>query len=439
MGPQPTLSGQNPNNQASVNVTIDFGDSNRAILDSEIGNAAKVEIIGGTAGAKVSQNAPADTIWLVTINRTNGTNSVTVNVKPGWYQDAAMNYNTGISSTFVYDAVGPSPSLTGPASNNQTSVDVTIDFGDSNRAILDSEIGNAAKVEITGGTAGTKVSQNAPADTIWLVTINRTSGTSNVNIVVKPGWYQDAATNNNIGTSSTFVYDAVGPAPSLTGPTSNNQDTVDVTIDFGDSNRAILDSEIGNAAKVEITGGTAGAKVSQNAPADTIWLVTINRTSGTSNVNIVVKPGWYQDSATNNNIGTSSTFVYDAVGPAPSLTGPTSNNQATVDVTIDFGDSNRAILDSEIGNAAKVEITGGTTGAKVSQNAPADTVWLVTINRNDGNGDITIEVKSGWYQDASGNWNLLSTIFSSVFGIPTGIESSPPRIISVRKNLHLQG
>jgi hypothetical protein len=153
----------------------------------------------------------------------------------------------------------------------------------------------------------------------------------------------------------------------------------------------------------------------------------------------VVKPGWYQDSATNNNTGTSSTFVYDAVGPAPSLTGPTSNNQATVDVTIDFGDSNRAILDSEIGNAAKVEITGGTTGAKVSQNAPADTVWLVTINRNDGNGDITIEVKSGWYQDASGNWNLLSTIFSSVFGIPTGIESSPPRIISVRKNLHLQG
>jgi dihydrodipicolinate reductase len=438
MGPQPTLSGQNPNNQASVNVTIDFGDSNRAILASEIGNAAKVEITGGTAGAKVSQNAPADTIWLITINRTNGTSNVTLNVKPGWYQDAAMNYNTGISSTFVYDAVGPAPSLTGPASNNQASVDVTIDFGDSNRAILASEIGNTAKVEIIGGTAGAKVSQNAPADTIWLVTINRTNGTSNVTVNVKQGWYQDAATNNNTGISSTFVYDAVGPAPSLTGPASNNQASVDVTIDFGDSNRAILASEIGNAAKVEITGGTGSAKISQNSPADTVWLVTINRTSGTSDVTVAVKPGWYQDAATNNNTGTSSTFAYDAVGPVPSLAGPASTNQASVDVTIDFGDSNRSILASEIGNAAKVEITGGTAGAKVSQNAPADTVWLVTINRSGGNSDITIEVKPGWYQDAAGNWNLVSIIFSSVFGIPTGIESSPPRIISVRKNLHLE-
>jgi len=127
------------------------------------------------------------------------------------------------------------------------------------------------------------------------------------------------------------------------------------------------------------------------------------------------------------------------MGPQPTLSGQSPNNQASVNVTIDFGDSNRAILDSEIGNAAKVEITGGTAGAKVSQNAPADTVWLVTINRSGGNSDITIEVKPGWYQDAAGNWNLVSTIFSSVFGIPTGIESSPPRIISVRKNIHLKG
>jgi hypothetical protein len=95
-----------------------------------------------------------------------------------------------------------------------------------------------------------------------------------------------------------------------------------------------------------------------------------------------------------------------AQGPVPVISGPALGNQATVDVTIDFGDSSRAILDSEIGNPAKVEIVGGTAGGKVSQNAPQDTVWLITITRSGGNSDVNVTVHSGWYQDGAGNWNL---------------------------------
>jgi len=95
-----------------------------------------------------------------------------------------------------------------------------------------------------------------------------------------------------------------------------------------------------------------------------------------------------------------------AQSPVPVISGPALGNQATIDVTIDFGDSSRAILASEIGNPAKVEIVGGTAGGKVSQNSPQDTVWLVTITRSGGNSDVNVTVHSGWYQDGAGNWNL---------------------------------
>jgi hypothetical protein len=95
-----------------------------------------------------------------------------------------------------------------------------------------------------------------------------------------------------------------------------------------------------------------------------------------------------------------------AQSPVPVISGPALSNQATIDVTIDFGDSGRAILASEIGNPAKVEIVGGTAGGKVSQNSPQDTVWLMTITRSGGNSDVNVTVHSGWYQDEAGNWNL---------------------------------
>jgi hypothetical protein len=95
-----------------------------------------------------------------------------------------------------------------------------------------------------------------------------------------------------------------------------------------------------------------------------------------------------------------------AQSPVPVISGPALSNQATIDVTIDFGDSSRAILGSEIGNPAKVEIVGGTVSSKVSQNSPQDTVWLVTIDRSGGNSDVNVTVHSGWYQDEAGNWNL---------------------------------
>jgi hypothetical protein len=95
-----------------------------------------------------------------------------------------------------------------------------------------------------------------------------------------------------------------------------------------------------------------------------------------------------------------------AQSPVPVISGPALGNQVTIDVTIDFGDSSRAILGSEIGNPAKVEIVGGIVSSKVSQNSPQDTVWLVTIDRSGGNSDVNVTVHSGWYQDEAGNWNL---------------------------------
>ena len=102
VGPQPTLDGPNPHNQATLAVTIDFGDSDRAILSAEIGDPAKVAITGGTITDRVPQNSPADTVWLVTIDRAGGNSDVTVDVKAGWYQDAATNDNVAVAETFVF-------------------------------------------------------------------------------------------------------------------------------------------------------------------------------------------------------------------------------------------------------------------------------------------------------------------------------------------------
>ncbi|MHC4676521.1 MAG: hypothetical protein ACYTBZ_28885 [Planctomycetota bacterium] len=106
-GPQPTLDGPNPHNQATLVVTIDFGDSDRAILPAEIGAAGKVEITGGTITDKVSQNTPTDTVWLVTIVRDSGDSNVSVTVHSAWYQDAAGNDNSSASEAFEYIELGP--------------------------------------------------------------------------------------------------------------------------------------------------------------------------------------------------------------------------------------------------------------------------------------------------------------------------------------------
>jgi len=113
---------------------------------------------------------------------------------------------------------------------------------------------------------------------------------------------------------------AQSPVPVISGPALSNQATIDVTIDFGDSGRAILASEIGNPAKVEIVGGTAGGKVSQNSPQDTVWLVTITRSGGNSDVNVTVHSGWYQDEAENWNLDASKVFIYDGFAPDIGIT-----------------------------------------------------------------------------------------------------------------------
>jgi len=113
---------------------------------------------------------------------------------------------------------------------------------------------------------------------------------------------------------------AQSPVPVISGPALSNQATIDVTIDFDDSSRAILASEIGNPAKVEIVGGTAGGKVSQNSPQDTVWLVTITRSGGNSDVNVTVHSGWYQDEAENWNLDASKVFIYDDFAPDIGIT-----------------------------------------------------------------------------------------------------------------------
>jgi hypothetical protein len=113
---------------------------------------------------------------------------------------------------------------------------------------------------------------------------------------------------------------AQSPVPVISGPALSNQATIDVTIDFDDSSRAILASEIGNPAKVEIVGGTAGGKVSQNSPQDTVWLVTITRSGGNSDVNVTVHSGWYQDEAENWNLDASKVFIYDDSAPDIGIT-----------------------------------------------------------------------------------------------------------------------
>ena len=171
---------------------------------------------------------------------------------------------------------------------------------------------------------------------------------------------------------------AQSPVPVISGPALSNQVTIDVTIDFGDSSRAILGSEIGNPAKVEIVGGTAGGKVSQNSPQDTVWLVTITRSGGNSDVNVTVHSGWYQDEAGNWNLDASKVFIYDDFAPDIGITnlnisktvvgqGYTMNIKVTI---FNYGNN------TEYSN---VTIYAGTTVIHTSENIPLTSRNSTTI------------------------------------------------------------
>ena len=181
--------------------------------------------------------------------------------------------------------------------------------------------------------------------------------------------------------------DVTPPQPVITGPASPSTNaTFDVTIDFGEAVAGFETSDIvvGNGTVTNITGGGDGS-----------FTVTIDAASD-GNVTVDVAADAATDASGNSSLAATQFAVFiDSTLPQPVLSGPETTNQATFDITIDFGETVNGFeaSDLSINNGTLDAITGGTNG-----------LFTATITRN-VDGVVTIQLGEGRVTDEAGNPN----------------------------------
>lgn len=182
--------------------------------------------------------------------------------------------------------------------------------------------------------------------------------------------------------------DVTPPQPVITGPESpSTESTFEVTIDFGEAVAGFEASDIvvGNGTVTNISGGGGGGA----------FVVTIDATTD-GEVTVDVPADAAADASGNSSLAAAQFAVFiDSTLPQPVLSGPDTTNQATFNITIDFGETVDGFeaSDLSVNNGTINALTGGTNG-----------LFTATITRNI-DGVVTIQLGEGRATDEAGNPN----------------------------------
>jgi cyclophilin family peptidyl-prolyl cis-trans isomerase len=286
--PAPTISGPvSPPNQRTFDVTVDFGEVVGGFDETDVivGNGTVTGLAGGSNGSfTVTITAAAD-------------GQVTVDVPAGVAVDAAGNVSLAATQFAVsVDTAPPQPVISGPQTSNQSTLTVTIDFGEtvSGFETNDVIVGNGTVVSLSGGTNG-----------VYTVTMTA-SADGQVAVNVPAGAAVDAAGNASLAaTQLTITVDATRPKPVFFGPDTSDRLTFTVTVSFGEDVTGF------EASDITVGNGTVQGLVSVTG---SIYTATV-RAIADGEVTLDIAADIVEDSLGNTNTAAARLTVVVDSGP----------------------------------------------------------------------------------------------------------------------------
>ena len=370
----------NPTNSSPFSVTITFSESVTGFTVGGLivgnGNASNFAGSGDTYTADITPTADG---------------TVTVDVAGATVTDGAGNGNTAASQfSTVYDATGPTTSITTGASNptNSSPFSVTITFSESvtGFALGDISVGNGAASNFAGS-----------GDTYTADITPSADGTVTVDVgaaVAADG----AGNSNSAATQLSLTYDGTAPTASLsTGagdPTNSSPFSVTITFSESVTGLALGDITVGNGAASNLAGAGDTYTVDITPSADGI--VTVDVGAGVANDN----------AGNGNTAATQLSLTYDGTAPTTTITSGASDptNSSPFSVTITFSESvtGFALGDISVGNGAASNLAG------------AGDTYTADITPS-ADGTVTVDVGAGLVVDNAGNSNTAATQFSLTY------------------------
>ena len=272
---------------------------------------------------------------------------------------------------------------------------------------FDEDVINFAASDISlskqSGTAGGTVSSVTGSGDTYSATISPT-GTGTLRISIPAGGATDNAGNtNNVSSNVDVSVDTEAPTPTITAPTTPQNDTFDVRINFGESVTGFVKNDI-------TLGGTATytSRLLRLSHSFSYVLRITPTASGT--VTIDVPADVAEDIAGNSNTAaTQASVSIDTIPPTVAISDvPTTEQNAAFDLTITFSEDVTGFATDDL------TVTGDDVAAVTSVSGSGSD-WTATITPNDtSEGGFTVTVNADAAMDAAGNGNTVSAATGNI-------------------------
>ena len=360
----------------TVQLNLKAGDSN---ISDAAGNTASAAFTSGTV-TTVQHTAP--TVSSIVASTAGPTNAASI-TETVTFSEAVSGVNAG-----DFSLGGPlaGDSITGVTAVNASTYQVTVATGSGNGTVQlnlnanDSNIsdaaGNTASAAFTSGTV-TTVQHSAP--TVSSI-VASTAGPTNAASITETVTFSEAVSGVNAGD---FALGGTLAGDSITGVTTGNASTYQVTVATGSGNGTVQlnlnanDSNIsdstGNTASAAFTSGTV-TTVQHTAP--TVSSIVAS-TAGPTNAASITETVTFSEAVSGVNAGD---FSLGGTLAGDSITGVTTVNASTYQVTVATGSGNGTVqlnlnandsgITDSAGNTASAAFTSGTV-TTVQHTAPA--------------------------------------------------------------------
>lgn len=427
----------NPTNASSIQYQLDFNAAGPAVggltasnfnltIGGSLTGANITSVVSGLGGTAVYPT------WFITVTTGSGDGTIRLNLTN------ATGATIGISglpytggTTVTVDKTRPlvsSITRAGTDPTNASQVGFTVSFTESVTGVSSTNFTLA-----TSGITGASIANVTGSGGTRTVTVNTGtgSGTLRLDVTASLSLIVDGAGNQmNVAYTSgqSYTIDKTPPAvSSITRASANptNAASVDFTVTFTESVSGVA---AGNFT-FTVTG-ISGHSITGITGTGTTRTVTVNTGTGTGTLrlNLGSASPAISDASGNNLAATFLTgevYTVDKTGPVvTSITRVGSNptNAANLDFLVTFDEAATGVDATNFSLA----VTGGVTGASITNVVGTGTTRTVTVARGTGEGTIELELASATPAITDALGNTLTATFNS--GEAYTVDLTPPGI-----------
>ena len=292
-----------PTNASPINFTVVFS---KPVTGFATGD---VNLSGTAGGALTGTVTGGPTTYNVAVSGMTSAGTVIADIPAGVAHDLASNPNTVSTSgdnSVTYDATPPTVTIDQAAGQadptNSGPINFTVVFS---KPVTGFATGD---VNLSGTAGGTLTGTVTGGPTTYNLAVSGMTSDGTVIADIPASVAQDAATNNNIASTSTdntVTYETTAPTETINQAASQadptNSSTINFTVVFSEPVTGFATGD------VNLTGTAAGTLTGTVTGGPTTYNVAVTGMSGPGTVIADIPAGAAQDFATNNNTSSTST------------------------------------------------------------------------------------------------------------------------------------